>query len=67
MQFQTDETCPKCRKRVMAVDIDLHPTDPDLAVRTSYCADCGPVSSSSMSIRPAQVAVGMKGRQFHVK
>jgi hypothetical protein len=67
MQFQTDETCPRCRKRVPVATIDLHPTNSDVAVRSSNCTACGHVSSYSMSIRPAQVAVGMKGRQLRIK
>jgi len=66
MQFQTDETCPKCQKRVMVANTDLHPTDRDIAVRSSRCTDCGSVSNHAMSIRPAQVAVETKRRQLRI-
>jgi hypothetical protein len=47
-----DETCPKCRKPISQTTIELHPTCRDLALHNFRCADCGPVKTKIISLKP---------------
>ena len=41
-----DEPCPKCRKPIRQMTIDVHPTNRDLALHVYECPDCqirGPI------------------------
>jgi hypothetical protein len=48
--FHINEPCPKCKKPMAHADIERHPTRDDLAVRSFYCADCGPVKTQIISL-----------------
>jgi len=50
--FYIDDTCPKCRKPKMQAVIEPHPTRCDLALQNFECADCGPVKTKVLSLRP---------------
>jgi hypothetical protein len=54
LTFAVDEICPKCRKAVKLAVIDLHPTNPDLAVHNFECIDCGPVRAKIISLKPGK-------------
>ena len=47
-----DEPCPKCRKPIRQTTIDVHPTNRDLALHIYECADCGPVKTKIISLKP---------------
>jgi hypothetical protein len=47
-----DDTCPKCRKPIKQTTIELHPTRRDLALHNFQCADCGPVKTKIISLKP---------------
>ena len=47
-----DDNCPKCRKPTMQALVELHPTNPDLALQNFECADCGPVKTKIISLTP---------------
>jgi hypothetical protein len=47
-----DDSCPKCRKPTMRAVVELHPTNPDLALQNFECADCGPVRTKILSLKP---------------
>jgi C4-type Zn-finger protein len=44
--FQLNDPCPKCRAPTMQAEIELYPTQADVAIHNFYCADCGPVKST---------------------
>ena len=54
-----DEPCPKCRKPIRQTTIDVHPTNRDLPLHIYECADCGPVKTKIISLKPK--AVGQIG------
>ena len=47
-----DYICPKCRKPTMQAVVELHPTNPDLALQNFECAECGPVKTKIISLMP---------------
>jgi hypothetical protein len=47
-----DDNCPKCRKPTMQAVVELHPTNPDLALQNFECTDCGPVKAKIISLAP---------------
>ena len=49
--LNVDDICPKCRKPTMQAVVELHPTNPDLALQDFHCADCGPVKTKIISLR----------------
>ena len=49
-----NDPCPRCRKPVRQTTIELHPTRRDLAVHNFVCADCGPVRTKIISLRPGE-------------
>jgi C4-type Zn-finger protein len=51
-----DDTCPKCRKPTMQAVVELHPTNPELALQNFECADCGPVKTKIISLKPREPA-----------
>jgi hypothetical protein len=51
-----DDRCPKCRKPTMQAVVELHPTNPDLALQNFECADCGPVKTKIISLKPCAPA-----------
>jgi hypothetical protein len=50
--FHLNDPCPKCGKPTMQAEIELHPTRSDLAVHNFQCANCGPVKSKILSLKP---------------
>jgi hypothetical protein len=40
----------------MQAAIELHPTRSDLAVHNFHCADCGPVKTKIISLKPVVAA-----------
>jgi ssDNA-binding Zn-finger/Zn-ribbon topoisomerase 1 len=46
-----DDTCPKCRKPTMQAVVELHPTNPDLALQNFECAECGPVKTKVILLK----------------
>ncbi len=52
LTFRLNEPCPKCRKPIMQSVIELHPTQRDLALHNFHCADCGPIKTEVLSLKP---------------
>jgi hypothetical protein len=46
------DLCPKCQRPTMKAVIESHPTDRDLAIQKFRCADCGPVKTKFISLKP---------------
>ena len=46
------ETCPRCRKPTMQGVIEAHPSRRDIALENFVCADCGPVKTKIISLKP---------------
>jgi hypothetical protein len=55
MAFTLDvyDACPKCRKATMRAVVQLHSTNPNLALQNFECAECGPVRTKILSIKPS--------------
>jgi hypothetical protein len=51
MQFQINETCPRCRKPVTVATVEPHPSRPAVALHSFECVDCGPVITKSVSLQ----------------
>jgi hypothetical protein len=49
-----NDLCPKCRKPTMQAIIESHPTNRDLAVQKFYCAECGPLKTKFISMKPIE-------------
>jgi hypothetical protein len=46
-------TCPVCYSKIIASDIDLHPSRPDLAIQNFWCPKCERVVKSvTYSLKP---------------
>jgi ribosomal protein S27AE len=52
MQFQIQETCPRCGKPVVVASITPHPARPDRALHSFECAKCGPVRTTEILLAP---------------
>jgi ssDNA-binding Zn-finger/Zn-ribbon topoisomerase 1 len=52
--FHTNEPCPNCNKPMAQAVIERHPMRNDLAVRSFYCANCGPVKTLIISLGPGE-------------
>jgi hypothetical protein len=52
LTLYSNDLCPKCRKPTLHAVIDSHPTDRDIAVRKFYCAQCGPIKTEFLSLKP---------------
>jgi hypothetical protein len=50
--LHVDESYPKCGKPVAIIEIERHPSRPDLAIQNFQCGDCGPVKSRIYSLKP---------------
>jgi hypothetical protein len=46
------DLCPKCQRPTMNAIIESHPTDRDLALQKFHCADCGPIKTKFISLKP---------------
>jgi hypothetical protein len=47
-----DDSCPKCRKPTMQAVVQLHPTNPNLALQNFECSVCGPVRTKILTLKP---------------
>ena len=47
-------TCPKCYKPIMQAVIEPDPSRRDLALQNFRCADCGPVKTKVLSLKPGE-------------
>ena len=52
----SDEPCPRCRKPIRQTTIELHPTNRALALHNYECAECGPVKTKIISLKPNKTA-----------
>jgi hypothetical protein len=54
MSYDTfiDEICPRCHKPVKPAVIEPHPTRRDLALQNFECANCGPIKTKVISLKP---------------
>jgi hypothetical protein len=46
-----DDSCPKCRKPTLQAVVQLHPTNPNLALQSFECVACGPVRTKILSLK----------------
>jgi hypothetical protein len=51
-----NDLCPKCQKPTMQAIIEAHPDKRDLALQKFHCADCGPIKTKFISLKPAKPA-----------
>jgi hypothetical protein len=49
-----NDLCPKCAKPTLQAVIEAHRTSRDLALQKFHCADCGPIKTKFISLRPAK-------------
>jgi hypothetical protein len=54
MSFTTsfNDTCPKCHKSIMRAVFESHPSNRDLALQNFECAECGPIKTKILSLKP---------------
>jgi hypothetical protein len=52
LTLHSNDPCPKCRKGITQSVIEAHPSRYDIAVRNFYCADCGPIKTEVISLKP---------------
>jgi hypothetical protein len=52
LHLNYNDPCPRCRKLTMQSVIEPHPSRDDVAVQNFHCADCGPVKSIVLSLKP---------------
>jgi hypothetical protein len=50
--LSTGEICPKCRKPTLQGVVEAHPSRRDLALHNFQCADCGPIKTKIISLKP---------------
>jgi hypothetical protein len=48
------EVCPKCHKPLMQAVVEAHPSRRDVALENFVCADCGPVKTKVLSLKPGE-------------
>jgi hypothetical protein len=57
MQFQVNETCPRCGKPVSLAIVEPHPTRTDIALHSYECMDCARPRKNASCVAPSgQVA-----------
>ena len=49
-----ENVCPRCRKAIMQSVIERHPSHRDLALHNFICAECGPVKTKIISLKPGE-------------
>jgi len=49
-----ENVCPRCRKAIMQSVFERHPSCQDLALHKFICADCGPVKTKIISLKPGE-------------
>ena len=52
--FHLKDECPKCGKRLMQAEIELHPSNRGLALHNFTCANCGPIKTKIISLKPSE-------------
>jgi hypothetical protein len=52
MIFYFKDPCPKCSKPIMHAVVEPHPSSRDLAIHKLNCADCGPIKTILLSLKP---------------
>jgi hypothetical protein len=52
--LSSGDICPKCHKPMLRAVIEPHPTRHDLALQNFECADCGPVKTNILSLKPGK-------------
>jgi hypothetical protein len=50
----SDEICPKCRKSALHSTIESHPSRRDIAFHKLECANCGPMQTKVISLKPGK-------------
>ena len=51
LNFDVNDTCPRCGSTIRLAVIYLHPTDRDAAIHSLKCADCGYEKTKLLSLR----------------
>jgi RNase P subunit RPR2 len=59
LSFYLKDPCPRCRKPLISAVIERHPIRSDIAVRKVECADCGPVKTETISLKPVKRSPGL--------
>ena len=54
IQNTVPEACPVCGKETTLDVTEPHPTHPEIELRTYRRADCGPVKTTSVRVRPSR-------------
>jgi hypothetical protein len=54
IDLSMNDTCPKCRKPIRQTTITPHPSRRDLVIHNFECADCGPVKSRILLLKPGE-------------
>jgi hypothetical protein len=49
-----ENVCPRCHKAIMQSVFERHPSCQDLALHKFICADCGPVKTKIISLKPGE-------------
>jgi C4-type Zn-finger protein len=62
LNFDVNDTCPKCGSTIRRAVIYLHPTDRDAAIHSLKCADCGYEKTKLLSLRPAAPPAELRPR-----
>jgi hypothetical protein len=52
--FHLNDACPKCGKPLLQAVIELHPTRSDRALHDFTCANCGPIKTKIISLKPGE-------------
>jgi hypothetical protein len=53
------EVCPKCRKASMQSVVEAHPSRLDIAFHNFEYADCGPIKTTVISLKPGEPPPGL--------
>ena len=52
--LSSGDFCPKCRKPLLQGVVEAHPSRRDLALHNFQCADCGPIKTKNISLKPSE-------------
>jgi hypothetical protein len=56
--FYFKDPCPKCSKPIMYAVVEPDPSCRDLALHKLHCADCGPIKTILLSLKPVKPPPG---------
>jgi hypothetical protein len=59
LNFYLNDPCPKCGKPTMYAVIDRHPTKSDIAIHKLQCAQCGPLKTQALPLKPRKPSPGL--------